>query len=113
MWKEGPKMNQTEIYKGFADALESVRHELNMTQEQFAKALKITTSTYKRIQSLETTKIDLYTLHLLYRLTGKTINEISGDRSKAVSIIRNLPKLTNEQLDHILFFIDMCIGTNK
>lgn len=106
-------MNHHEIYKGFADALESVRCELGMSQKEFAAQLEMTTSTYKRIQQLETTKIDLYTLHLLYRITGKTINEISGDRSKAVQIIRRLPLLTNEQLDHVAHYIDLCEKANK
>ena len=63
-------MTRDDMIKHFGDNLESERMKLGFSQTQMAEALDMSRSTYKRLLTGETAKIDFYTLYRLYQLTN-------------------------------------------
>ena len=56
-------MNRLEIAKNISTNIERERIKLGMSQAQFAKALDMSLSTYKRIANGESSRIDIYTAY--------------------------------------------------
>lgn len=64
-------MNRLEIVNNISTNIERERIKLGMSQAQFAKALDMSLSTYKRIANGESSRIDVYT----------TLPDIQADRT--------------------------------
>ena len=79
-------MTRYEINSNFADNLEKERVRIGLSQKEMATKLELSLSAYKRIITLTTTKIDLYTIYKLYVLTGKSIYELMLG-SKSITLI--------------------------
>ena len=62
-------MNHTEMADNISTNLEIERSRLGLTQAQFAEKLEMSLSSYKRIINCETTKLDVYTAYLVYKIT--------------------------------------------
>lgn len=58
-------MNRLEIVNNISTNIERERIKLGMSQAQFAKALDMSLSTYKRIANGESSRIDVYTAYLI------------------------------------------------
>ena len=58
-------MNRLEIANNISTNIERERIKLGMSQAQFAKALDMSLSTYKRIANGESSRIDIYTAYLI------------------------------------------------
>lgn len=71
-------MNRLEIVNNISTNIERERIRLGMSQAQFAKALDMSLSTYKRIANGESSRIDIYTAYLIYKLTGRFSCELTG-----------------------------------
>lgn len=56
-------MNRLEIVNNISTNIERERIKLGMSQAQFAKALDMSLSTYKRIANGESSRIDVYTAY--------------------------------------------------
>lgn len=64
-------MNRLEFMDKFRNNLEIDRTHLGLSQKDFAESIEMSLSAYKRLINGETSKIDVYTTYLLYKLTGK------------------------------------------
>lgn len=71
-------ISKEQMVENFGNSMERERLALGYSQQQMAKALDMSLSSYKRILSGETNKIDLYTAYLLTSLTGKQPAELCG-----------------------------------
>ena len=71
-------ISREQLVENFATNMERERIALGYSQQQMAKALNMSLSSYKRILNGETNKIDLYTAYLLTSLTGKQSAELCG-----------------------------------
>lgn len=99
-------MTREEISMNFGTNIELERVRLGYSQAKMAKALDMSLSSYKRILTGETAKIDIYTEHLLYRLTQKYGFEYTGDPDPYLNTFQRLRKLSRTQLRTISSFID-------
>ncbi|MCQ2498668.1 MAG: DNA-binding protein [Lachnospiraceae bacterium] len=102
-------MTRYEINSNFADNLEKERVRIGLSQKEMATKLELSLSAYKRIITLTTTKIDLYTIYKLYVLTGKSIYELMGVKNAQLDILRKLTELSNSQIS----FIDSVVDFEK
>ena len=71
-------MTRKEMIDNYAQSMEAERINLGLSQAEMAKELELSVSTYKRIISGESNKVDIYTLYLLCNLTNKFAFEIMG-----------------------------------
>ena len=81
-------MNKSEIVENFAYNLERLRNELGYSQDKMASLLDVSSSTYRRIINLETTKIDIYTITKLYYLSHKFAFQFSEKNYKDDNLLR-------------------------
>ncbi|MGN0415205.1 MAG: multiprotein-bridging factor 1 family protein [Agathobacter sp.] len=94
-------ISKEQLVENFGISMERERLALGYSQQQMAKALQMSLSSYKRILNGETNKIDLYTAFLLTSLTGKQSAELCGildPLQRARSAMGNLSK---SQLDFV------------
>lgn len=71
-------MTREEMMDNLGNNLEKERIALHFSQSQMAEALDMSLSSYKRIISGETNRIDFYTIYLMYKLTNKFSYELCG-----------------------------------
>ena len=100
-------MNRLEIANNISTNIERERIKLGMSQAQFAKALDISLSTYKRIANGESSRIDIYTAYLIYKLTGRFSCELTGFNDDVIDLVKRIKKLSKNQR----IFIDSIIDT--
>ena len=77
-----------------------------MSQAQFAKALDMSLSTYKRIANGESSRIDIYTAYLIYKLTGRFSCELTGFNDDVINPVKRIKKLSKSQCIRINAIID-------
>lgn len=99
-------MTRFEINSNFAQNLEKERDALGLSQKDFACKLGLSLSSYKRIISLTTLKIDLFTLYKLYSLTGKTIYELMGVSDSYINLSKKILDLSPQQIAFIESVVD-------
>lgn len=99
-------MNRQDITKNFLCSIEQERIKLRLTQAQMAEQLGLSTSGYKKIIAGETTKIDLYTGYMMYRLTGKPIFELCGDTDPSLTLLQKLKRLSPTQQKFLEMLLD-------
>ena len=90
-------MNRLEIVNNISTNIERERIKLGMSQAQFAKALDMSLSTYKRIANGESSRIDVYTAYLIYRLTGRFSCELTGFNDDVINLVKRIKKLSKTQ----------------
>lgn len=90
----------------FATNLEKERIHLGQTQAEFAKNLELSLSSYKRLIYGETTKIEPYTAHLIYKLTGKLPFQMANSSDPYLDIIGKILQLPQENLNFLNAIID-------
>ena len=90
-------MNRLEIANNISTNIERERIKLGMSQAQFAKALDMSLSTYKRIANGESSRIDIYTAYLIYKLTGRFACELTGFTDNVVDLVKRIKKLSKNQ----------------
>lgn len=99
-------MTREEISINFGTNIELERTKLGYSQAKMAKALDMSLSSYKRILTGETAKIDIYTEHLLYQLTQKLGFEYTGDPDPYLDAFQRMRRLSRTQLRTISALID-------
>lgn len=99
-------LTKQELVKNFTLNVEKERIKRRLTQAQMAKKLEMSLSGYKKMISGATTKIDLYTAHLLQSMTGKWIFELIDDYEEDTSLIMNLKNMTAGQKNFIKGIIE-------
>lgn len=90
-------MNRLEIANNISTNIERERIKLGMSQAQFAKALDMSLSTYKRIANGESSRIDIYTAYLIYKLTGRFSCELIGFNDDVINLAKRIKKLSKSQ----------------
>ena len=99
-------MNRLEIVNNISTNIERERIRLGMSQAQFAKALDMSLSTYKRIANGESSRIDIYTAYLIYKLTGRFSCELTGFNDDVINLVKRIKKLSKSQRILINSIID-------
>lgn len=99
-------MDRIDIANNISTNIERERIRLGMTQSQFAKALDMSLSSYKRIVNGETSRIDIYTAYLIYRLTGRFACEIAGFDDDVIALVKKIKKLSPYQRNYMNAMID-------
>ena len=94
-------MNKEVLAENFGISMEKERISLGYSQQQMAKALDMSLSSYKRILNGETNKIDLYTAYLLASLTGKQPDELCGLLSPLQKARSAMGDLSESQLNFV------------
>lgn len=106
-------MDRIDIANKISTNIEKERVNLGLTQSQFAKELDMSLSSYKRIINGETSRIDIYTIYLIYRLTGKFACEILDIDEKLITLIQKLRTLSPYQRNYIDAIIDTELSLSK
>lgn len=94
-------INKELLAENFGISMEKERIALGYSQQQMAKALDMSLSSYKRILNGETNKIDLYTAYLLAALTGKQTDELCGLLSPLQRARSAMGDLSESQLNFV------------
>lgn len=99
-------LDKNNFQKNFAINIERERILLGLTQSQMASKLDLSISSYKRMLTQETTKIDSYTVYLACKLTNKFAFELWNESDKRSETIRKLEHLSTRQINFINSIID-------
>ncbi len=100
-------MTRLDIVSNFIESLERERTILGLTQVQMAEKLEMSVSSYKKLISGATTKVDLYTAYRMHKLTGMWIFELCGYmNSDLMQTAYKLRQLTTAQLRFVSGVID-------
>lgn len=99
-------MDRYTLMENFINNMEIERVKLGLTQEQMAKKLDLSLSSYKRIVTFETQKVDLYTAYRLYELTGKLAYEFMGLTGPFLDLKQKISDLSESQLNYIDSLLD-------
>lgn len=106
-------MDQMKMAMTIANNLELERTKLGLTQAQFAKELEMSLSSYKRIISGETNRIDIYIGYLIYKLTGRYTCELAGYNDPYLETAKKLKLLSPLQLKFIDALVDTELSFNS
>ena len=99
-------MTREEMMDNLGNNLEKERIALHFSQSQMAEALDMSLSSYKRIISGETNRIDFYTIYLMYKLTNKFSYELCGIPIPELETCNALQRLSPSQQRFINGVID-------
>ncbi|MBQ0059682.1 MAG: helix-turn-helix transcriptional regulator, partial [Lachnospiraceae bacterium] len=99
-------MTRFEMSQKFAEMLEKERVKMGLSQKQMAQKLDVSLSTYKRIVSGTTDKIDLYLLYKLYLATGKLAYEFTDFSDPVLELKKKIAHLSPSQMSFIESLID-------
>ena len=69
-------MTNLDLLDNFAKNIEIERIKLGYSQQEFAKLLNISSSTYKNIISRRTSSVDITLVPKIYSLTGRLLFEL-------------------------------------
>ena len=70
----------------------------------YKRQLDMSLSTYKRIANGESSRIDIYTAYLIYKLTGRFSGELTGFNDDVINLVKRIKKLSKSQR-----ILKMCI----
>lgn len=99
-------MTRNDMANNFGLNIELERFRLGYSQAKMAKALDMSLSSYKRILTGETTRIEIYTVHLLYRLTNRLGFELGDEHDPYLDVFQHMRRLSAPQLRTISSLID-------
>ena len=74
-------LTREQLSRNLGTNLERERFKLGYSQQDMAKALDMSLSSYKRLANGDTGKVDVYTVYKLSQLTGKMFYELCGESS--------------------------------
>lgn len=94
-------ITRNEFIENFVTNLEKERAELSLSQTEMAQALDMSLSSYKRIVHGESSKIDIYTVYRLQKLTDKLCDEVCGISSPLIESYNLMRQLSDSQLRFI------------
>lgn len=94
-------LTRDQLVKNFGTNLEKERFLLGFSQQEMAKALDLSLSSYKRFANGDTSKIDVYAVYRLSRLTGKMFYELCGDPSPLLQTYNQMRRLSPSQMRFI------------
>ena len=99
-------MTKNEIVMNFVSNMELERNKRGLTQSEMAKKLEMSTSAYRKIINLETQNISIYTMYLMYKMTGKFLYELVNKEVEASEIIRSGRNLSERQKQFVKSIIE-------
>lgn len=94
-------LTRDQLARNFGTNLEKERFLLGYSQQEMAKAMDISLSSYKRLANGDTNKVDVYAVYQLSQLTGKMFYELCGDPSPLFEIYDQMRTLTDSQIKFI------------
>lgn len=94
-------LTREELCKNLGMAFERERFLLGFSQQDMAKALDMSLSSYKRLANGDTGKIDVYIVYKLSQLTGKMFYELCGVPSDLFQTYDRMRSLAPTQLHFI------------
>ena len=94
-------LTREQLSKNLGINLERERFVLGLSQQDMAKALDMSLSSYKRISNGDTGKIDVFTVYKLSQLTGKMFYELCGISSDLFLTYDRMRSLSPTQLHFI------------
>lgn len=101
-------MTRLELYSNFSLNIEIERDRLKLSQQKMADALGISLSKYKiLISNPYEANIDIFLAHQIYRVTGKTARELSGDNIPELEMIKYFRELPKHRQDAIKYIIEV------
>ncbi len=100
------KMDRTQFLYNIAENLEIERVRLGLSQSEFAKSIDLSLSSYKRLISGETQKMDIYTGYLIYRVLGKRICELGCLSEPVFEVSNRLRELSPSQLNFVKAIVE-------
>lgn len=93
-------------HEAFASQMEIIRINLNLSQEQMAKKLSLTPSTYRRIVNHETEKIDLAVALALAKLSNKLIFEFTNEKlDSKQQLLADINQLNSQAIHDVENFV--------
>lgn len=98
---------KSELYKRMANNFERERIRLNMTQHEMAEYLEMSDSSYKRMISGETDKLEYYTVYKMFKLTNKLGIELAEKPDLQISLVGALKDLSCYQLRFVETMVDV------
>lgn len=99
-------MTEYDIFNEFILNLERERLRLGLSQVNWAEALGLSVSAYKRIISGKNNKIDFFLAYRLYKITGKMFFEFCGLSSERLDLIAKIRRLALPQVNFINDMVD-------
>ena len=99
-------MDRNTIIQNITTNLEKDRISKNYSQAAWAEIIGMSLSSYKRLISGASTKIDILTIFKIYELTGKTLLELAEQRNEVINTVLKLNYLSTQQLKFINYIID-------
>lgn len=99
-------MTRLELLKQFSENLERERISLGLSQMQMAEKLELSLSTYKRIATNSTEKVDVYVLYKLYLLTGKLAYEFTNLSNPYLDLKKKIRNMSPSQISFIDSLVD-------
>lgn len=106
-------LGHDEISKRFANSLERIRIERNMSQADMANSMDLSLSGYRKLLSGDILKIDVYHAYRIHELTGLWLFELLGLQDETTEIVTEFRKLTSQQQTYIRKLIDFENGFNR
>ena len=94
-------MTNLDLLDNFAKNIEIERIKLGYSQQEFAKLLNISSSTYKNIISRRTSSVDITLVPKIYSLTGRFLFELLELDNMELEILRKYRLLTERQKAYI------------
>ena len=103
-------MDRNTIIQNITTNLEKDRISKNYSQAAWAEIIGMSLSSYKRLISGASTKIDILTIFKIYELTGKTLLELAEQRNEVINTVLKLNYLSTQQLKFINYIIESLCG---
>ena len=94
-------LTREQLSRNLGTNLERERFKLGYSQQDMAKALDMSLSSYKRLANGDTGKVDVYTVYKLSQLTGKMFYELCGESSDLFQTYDRMRNLSPTQLHFI------------
>ena len=94
-------LTREQLSRNLGTNLERERFKLGYSQQDMAKALDMSLSSYKRLANGDTGKVDVYNVYKLSQLTGKMFYELCGESSDLFQTYDRMRSLSPTQLHFI------------
>ena len=94
-------LTREQLSRNLGTNLERERFKLGYSQQDMAKALDMSLSSYKRLANGDTGKVDVYTVYKLSQLPGKMFSDLCGESSDLFQTYDRMRSLSPTQLHFI------------
>lgn len=99
-------MKASELMHNFALNIEKERIRIGITQEEFAKKLGVSKSTYKNIISQRVNTLNINIVPNIYDITGRFAAELFGLRNVELDFLQKYRGLSKRQKEFINLIVD-------